>query len=189
MLQFYTKAMNFAPLNLPIITTSSPLPPANQGQPYSTTLASSGGTAPYTYALIGGSLDSGLSLSPAGVISGTPVNAETDTLTIQVTDVHNLYTSSVFSLTTLPVGLSFLTTSPLPNATQGVPYSYNAITAQGGIAPYTYLLLSSTGVDTYTVSMSGIVNGTPGVHSLLLGTELGVAFATEVPLLMVTALS
>lgn len=54
------------------VTTSS-LPLAQVGVAYSTTLAASGGTAPITWTLSGGSLPAGLSLNAStGVISGTP---------------------------------------------------------------------------------------------------------------------
>ena len=48
------------------VTTASPLPGGTVGQPYSETLAASGGAQPYTWALSGGSLPAGLSLSTGG---------------------------------------------------------------------------------------------------------------------------
>ena len=82
------------------ITTASPLPAGTQGTAYSTTLVASGGVSPYSWALVAGSLDSGLSLNTAtGVISGTPANAETDTPTFQVTDSLNYEIQKTFSLT------------------------------------------------------------------------------------------
>ena len=57
---------------VPIITTSS-LPAATVGQPYSATLQSGGGTGPANWAVTLGSLPAGLTLNAAtGVISGTP---------------------------------------------------------------------------------------------------------------------
>lgn len=57
---------------LAITTTSLPNYVANEA--YSATLAATGGTLPYTWAMAAGSsLPTGLSLNPAtGVISGTP---------------------------------------------------------------------------------------------------------------------
>ncbi|MFO0599282.1 MAG: Ig domain-containing protein [Myxococcaceae bacterium] len=48
------------------------LPPATVGTSYSAQLSASGGTAPYTFGLNSGALPAGLSLSSAGLISGTP---------------------------------------------------------------------------------------------------------------------
>ncbi len=121
MLQFYSKAMAFPPVNLPLITTPSPLPQGFQGVPYSQQLTEAGGVAPYTYALIGGSLDSGLSLSASGLIAGTPANAETDSFIVRITDAHGLSSQTHFNLTVAPSTLTFLTSSPLPTATPTVP--------------------------------------------------------------------
>jgi uncharacterized protein (TIGR03437 family) len=52
------------------------LPVGNRDQAYEpATLTASGGTAPYTYSVIGSDLPAGLSLSSAGAISGTPTAA------------------------------------------------------------------------------------------------------------------
>jgi hypothetical protein len=52
--------------------TSPPPGPATVGQPYSHTFTSSFGFPPPTFTVSSGSLPPGLSLSPAGVLSGTP---------------------------------------------------------------------------------------------------------------------
>ncbi|HEY3931666.1 MAG TPA: hypothetical protein VGM58_04785, partial [Verrucomicrobiae bacterium] len=65
------------------------LPNATNGVPYSVSLSVSGGTPSYTWSLASGSaaLPSGLSLSPSGVISGTPSQSGTfDDIIVQVTD-------------------------------------------------------------------------------------------------------
>ncbi|TAN20565.1 MAG: hypothetical protein EPN33_14445 [Acidobacteria bacterium] len=70
---------------LTIATTA--LAGAIAGSAYSATLAATGGTAPYSWSLAAGStLPSGLTLSPGGVISGTPPTVGTSSFTVQVTD-------------------------------------------------------------------------------------------------------
>src|SRR5262249_23200002 len=69
-------------LRLPV---SSPLPSGTANTAYSATLAAAGGTGPYTYALAGGMLPTGVSIAN-GVITGTPTNAGTFLSMIQVTD-------------------------------------------------------------------------------------------------------
>ncbi len=57
------------------------------GQSYSDFLTAAGGTKPYTWSIINGSLPAGLSLNPTtGQISGTPTTAGTSSFTVQVTD-------------------------------------------------------------------------------------------------------
>ncbi|HEV2470511.1 MAG TPA: choice-of-anchor D domain-containing protein [Candidatus Sulfotelmatobacter sp.] len=72
------------------ISNNPILPQATQSAAYLATLATSGGTGPYTWTLAGGStLPLGLTLSPSGVISGTldpSVAAGSYTFTVQVTD-------------------------------------------------------------------------------------------------------
>lgn len=61
------------PLPGPLAITTTGLPDATVGQPYSTVLAAEGGFPPYTWAVTEGTLPAGLSLdSNTGVISGTP---------------------------------------------------------------------------------------------------------------------
>src|SRR3546814_2291263 len=57
----------------PTITVSpATLPDGTTGAAYSQTISASGDTAPYSFALAAGSLPAGLTLSAAGVLSGTP---------------------------------------------------------------------------------------------------------------------
>jgi hypothetical protein len=64
------------------------LPNATNGIHYSISLSASGGTPSYTWSLAAGSgaLPAGLSLSPSGVISGTPTQTGTFDFVVQVTD-------------------------------------------------------------------------------------------------------
>jgi len=68
------------------ITTTSPLPNGTSGVSYSTTLAATGGTPSYTWALISGALPTGLTLSSNGTITGTPSSTGTFNFTVRVTD-------------------------------------------------------------------------------------------------------
>jgi hypothetical protein len=65
---------------------------------YSVTLAASGGTTPRTWAVISGSLPTGLKLSTAGTISGTPSVAGTYSFTVRATDHLGNTASASFTL-------------------------------------------------------------------------------------------
>ncbi len=72
-----------APLS--VVTTS--LPNGTFGMAYpSTTLQAQNGTSPYSWSVTAGSLPAGLTLSGAGVISGTPTGFGPSTFTVTVTD-------------------------------------------------------------------------------------------------------
>jgi hypothetical protein len=71
-----------APLSVGITT----LVPGAVGVPYSAPLQGLGGTVPYTWSVLSGRLPRGLSLSSAGVISGTPRAARLVTFTVELLD-------------------------------------------------------------------------------------------------------
>jgi hypothetical protein len=81
------------------ITTPTPLTSGVVGTAYSQTLAASGGTLPYTWRIVSGSLPAGLSLSPAGVISGIPTATGTQTFTVGLTDSAAVGASQSMTLT------------------------------------------------------------------------------------------
>jgi hypothetical protein len=88
----------------PVITLSpTTLPTPIQGVPYSQTITASGGTGPYTFAVTAGTLPVGLTLSAAGVLSGTMTAIAPTSFTITATDTSSsctgeqAYTVSTYS--------------------------------------------------------------------------------------------
>ena len=70
----------------PLDIATLSLPAATAGEPYSQALITIGGTPPYSFSGVSGSLPAGLGLSSAGVISGTPTAVGTSTFTARVKD-------------------------------------------------------------------------------------------------------
>jgi hypothetical protein len=66
--------------------TTTTLPGATAGSPYSQQLAATGGDGGYAWTRISGTLPAGLSLSTAGLISGTPTGSGTSNFTVQADD-------------------------------------------------------------------------------------------------------
>jgi hypothetical protein len=83
----------------PLTISTQSLPGGTQNVAYSTSLAVSGGTSPYTWSIASGSLPNGLSLSASGVISGKPTASGTSNFTVQVTDSSNTKQTATKSLT------------------------------------------------------------------------------------------
>ena len=121
-----------------LVITSSSLPPGQVGVSYTAILAATGGTPPYTWQLISGTMPGGLILnSQTGQISGTPTTAFSGTLTFKVTDSKMgapQTASAALSLIISGGGLT-ITTASLPVGQVNVPYSATLM-AVGGMAPY-----------------------------------------------------
>ncbi|HLZ43896.1 MAG TPA: putative Ig domain-containing protein [Candidatus Sulfotelmatobacter sp.] len=87
--QSATKSFNLTVNNSappPLSITTSSLAAATTGTAYSTSLAASGGTSPYTWALSSGVLPTGIALQSSGTLSGTTTQTGQFTFTVQVTD-------------------------------------------------------------------------------------------------------
>lgn len=144
------------------ITTTSPLPDSTKGTAYSTSLLVSGGTAPFTWTVTGGSLPPGLTLSGAGAISGTPTTVGSYSFTAQVADSDPgtpQTASRTFALATLPSALVITSTSPLPAGVTTTAYS-QTLQASGGTAPYSWSA-SGTLPTGLSLASNGTISGTP----------------------------
>jgi hypothetical protein len=87
------------------IATASILPSGSVTTPYSQALAAAGGVPPYTWSLTSGALPAGLTLSNAGLISGTPTASGNFNVTAQVQDATALTASRTFSMTVTAAGV------------------------------------------------------------------------------------
>ncbi len=147
----------------PLTVTTVALPAATSGVPYSATLASTGGVAPYSWSIPVGSLPAGLKLRAAtGVISGTPTTGGNFTFVAEVTDSEATAQSASASesITVGVAGLVVTTGSTLPTAISGVPYSVK-LSAAGGITPYQWSLASgSLPAGLKLAKSTGVISGT-----------------------------
>jgi hypothetical protein len=80
------------------ITTAS-LPNATHGSGYSTQLSATSASDMQVWRVTSGTLPSGLSLSFAGLLSGTPASAGTSSFTVQMMDAAQQYDNKALSLT------------------------------------------------------------------------------------------
>lgn len=146
-----------------VILPAATLSNAAVGAAYSHVFTASGGTPGYTYTLIG-ALPAGLSLSSAGVLSGTPTAVGSFNFTVRATDSSS-GTGAPFTGNqsyTLTVSAPTITLAPssLSAATGGQAYS-QAVSATGGSGSYTYSLSSGALPPGIALSSGGTVSGTP----------------------------
>ncbi len=141
-----------------VIVTTSSLPGGTVSDAYSQTLAASGGTGPYTWSLTAGALPGGLTLSSGGVISGTPTSTGAFNFTVKATDSLGTSGSKALSITITQLTI---TTTSLPQATKGLPYSATLV-ATGGQGAYTWSISGGSLPPGLTLnSSSGVISGTP----------------------------
>ncbi|MEE1944980.1 MBG domain-containing protein [Pedobacter sp. KR3-3] len=131
---------------------------------YSQNITASGGTLPYSFAVTAGSLPAGTSLNgTTGSISGTPTAGGTFNFTITATDATGgagPYTGSkAYSLVVAAPSIALAPTS-LPGGTVASAYS-QTITSTGGTSPYIYSVTSGTLPNGLTLSLAGVLSGTP----------------------------
>lgn len=132
---------------------------ANVGLPYSMQLEGQGGAAPYTFSLAD-SLPAGLTLSPSGLISGTPTQKGAFTVTI-VVHSNGASVTAARSLRVAPVTQSIaLNATPLPAPTRFVPYRAT-LGAAGGAGSYRYELVGGLLPVGLSLSSTGELTGTP----------------------------
>ena len=144
------------------ITTSS-LPSGQVSSAYSTSLAASGGTTPYTWLLSSGSLPAGLTLSSSGQIRGTPTTSGTSSFTVKITDSSSPAQSAMAGLSIVvaaTVTSVQITTSSLPGGQVSSAY-LTSLAASGGTTPYTWSLSSGSLPAGLILVSSGQISGTP----------------------------
>jgi hypothetical protein len=144
----------------PLMITTASLPNATINNLYSAQLTSTGGNAPVTWILSSGILPHGLTLSTAGVISGTPTQAETQTFTVQASDTTPTSVTKTLSLTVAALAPLQVTTVSLQNGNVGVAYSAT-LAATGGAVPYTWSVASGTVPPGLSLSTAGALTGMP----------------------------
>ena len=129
------------PITPVTITTGTTLPNGNVGTGYTQSLVASGGVSPYSWSLAAFNfLPPGLTLSTAGVLSGTPTASGFYVFSLIATATGNTWRSATFMVQIFPAGVN----PPLQlnfGPTIGSSLVGNAayqLTASGGVPPYHY---------------------------------------------------
>jgi hypothetical protein len=154
-----TKALSIVVSSAVLQVTTTTLSGGTVNTAYSQTLTASGGTTPYTWSITVGALPAGLSLSPAGTITGTPTTAGTSNFTVQVKDANASTAPQPLSIVVSPAVLQ-VTTTTLAGGTVNTAYS-QTLTATGGTTPYTWSTTVGALPAGLSLSTAGAITGTP----------------------------
>lgn len=138
------------------ISTASPLSRGTVGSAYSKAIIAAGGDTIYTFSASG--LPPGLSISPAGVISGTPTTAGAYTAAVTVDDNGGRsFTKSLALNVDNPLSIG---TTALNASTVGSAFS-QTLAPVGGLAPYTWSITTGSLPPGLAMTSAGVISGTP----------------------------
>ncbi len=147
----------------PIVATTA-LPSGIQNQPYTASLAATSGTPPFTWSAPPESLPTGIALTAAGALTGTPTVSGTFTPTFTVTDTNGLTGSKPLSILITPPASPVITTSSLPDGARTEPYSAS-LSATGGTGSLTWSVSTGPGFERLpagiALSAAGALTGSP----------------------------
>jgi hypothetical protein len=141
-----------------VIAPSATLPIATVGSSYSQKLAAPGGAAPHNWSASVSDLPSGMTLSAAGDMRGSPTKPGSYSFSVTVNDSRGtIFTQPLNLVVALPFSIS---TTSLPGATEGASYLQD-LGAQGGTAPYNWTVPPGSLPPGLSLSSTGQISGTP----------------------------
>jgi len=160
----YTLVVNSAPCPSVTINNNSPLPAGRVGTSYSLAFTGTGGTTPYVFSITAGVLPGGLTLSPGGTLSGTPMPAGNYNFNVRLTDAKGCMDEANYDLVINNPECPAVTINPatLPAGTIGAAYN-QALTATGGSGSYSFSISAGTLPTGLSLASGGALGGTPTV--------------------------
>ncbi|NCW27787.1 MAG: hypothetical protein EBV83_05755, partial [Verrucomicrobia bacterium] len=151
-------SMNVQPNPTLAITTTTNLPAGVKSNAYALTLAASNGTLPYFWDRLAGIFPAGISMTPGGIVQGTPTESGSFSFLLRVTDSNSVTSEKTFSLKVAePL---FISTTSLADGQAGLAYSVS-LGSTGGLPPYHWSLTSGTLPSGMVLTSNGEIAGTP----------------------------
>jgi hypothetical protein len=145
----------------PVTISTKTLTQGTVNTGFSATLAATGGSGTYTWSVSSGTLPAGLTLSSAGLITGTPTAAGLSNFTVQAAD-----SEKTPEMATQPLKLAIsggtltISSLPLQGGQVGQAYTF-PLAAKGGVPPYTWAVDSSNPLPPGLTLSNGTISGTP----------------------------
>jgi hypothetical protein len=145
-----------------IVIGDTTVPESEIGVEFTFQLTASGGSSPYLWRILAGSLPPGLALNAnSGLISGKPTQSGIFSFTVELVDAQGAGVSKSLTITVAAGPLRLLTTL-VESVARDLPYS-EVLAAAGGTQPYTWsiaegVLPQGLILDSATGVISGIAN-------------------------------
>jgi uncharacterized protein (TIGR03437 family) len=137
------------------------LPAATVGATYNRSLAPSGGTAPYTFSLTEGALPAGLSLSAAGLLTGTPTRPGDFNFSVKATDASGCNVTRAYTLNIACPAVT-LTPNTLPDGRTGTAYQQTFTISAAGLGTLSFTVSAGALPPGLTLNAAtGTLSGTP----------------------------
>jgi hypothetical protein len=177
----------------PVTISTASVPGGTMGAVYAATLAASGGTTPYAWSVISGSLPSGLTLNAtSGAISGTPTAAGAFSFTIQVKDtsIPAQTATKVLSITVVPTLARISVTPGSPSFLVGASQQLAAIGTYSDDSTQDLTSLATwvaSNPAVASVSASGLATGVSAGTATITATMSGVSGGSTVTVLPLPA--
>lgn len=132
-------------------------PEPRVGVAYSHSLSATGGTGTYAWTVFSGSLPTGLSLSAAGAITGTPTVAGSFSAVVRVASGSQTANANLTLVTATVLAGSAGTP---PAGVMGKAYTHQ-LTATGGTGTYSWAVQSGSPPDGLGLAATGAITGIP----------------------------
>lgn len=153
------KTLNLTILGGPLTVQTVSLQEGSVGIEFYQQLEATGGIHPYSWSIQSGELPEGISLSPEGILSGTPTNPEIKEIEIKVTDSNQDVDLRSYVFIINADSLMIITQSlDVGILTQGYNFQLQAI---GGISPYHWRIIAGNLPQNLELSDGGVISGVP----------------------------
>ena len=192
-----TPTVSTLPLSLlvspptPLQVTTTVLDPGTQGVFYENSVQASGGIGPYTWSAPAGDLPDGLTLNPAGYLSGYPTVSGSFAFTAEVTDSSTpapMVASAKVSVVLAGAAPLSITSPSTLEGTEGLDLG-TGLVASGGIGPYTWSKTAGALPSGVSLSSTGYLIGTPAQSGVYTFTATVTDSTTPTPLVQSASFS
>ena len=159
--QTTSKQFNLLVVKQGVQITTTALPNASSGQPYSATIVATGGLGPpYTWSIVSGLLPPGIAIDPAtGALGGTTPAGTSGTYNFSVKALDPGSGLSAVHPLTINVGTVLsITTTALPNGILNQPYSFQ-LQQTGASSPVWTLQQNAQTPSLFSITTGGLLSG------------------------------